>query len=72
MLLEIVHMILFHLLSSLFSKLKGHDNKFDTYLSIILFLAKLCKNTKREIEIRIGHICQCYKGIISLNVIAFT
>lgn len=71
MLLELVFTTSPHLFSCLFSELKSHGNELGTYLSIILYLAKLCKGGKLELGARTGLIYQHYRGVTSLNVVAF-
>lgn len=61
-----------HPFSSLFFELGGHGIELITCLSIVLYLARLCKGVKLEVEAGTSLICQCCEDVTSLNVVVFT
>lgn len=71
MLIELVLRMSLYPFSSLFSKLGGYSDKLGTRPSIVLCLARLCKDVKLEVRIGMCLFCQRCGGIIGSNVIAF-
>lgn len=72
MLLELLVLTtLSHPFGFLFSELEGNGGKFNTHLSLVLYLAGLCEDIKLEVRAGTSLIYQCYKGIIGSNAVAF-
>lgn len=71
-LLELFLIMLPYLFGSLFSKLKSHNGKLGTCLSIVLYLVEFYEGTKLEVGAEIDLICRYCRGMTGLNMIAFT
>lgn len=56
----------------MFCKLRGHNSKLGINSFIILYLVRLYKGTKIEVEAWMGLMSQYCEGVINSNIVAFT